>query len=297
MLLDRVDHLIDGIVEFAMRPRVRRLRRWSFVVTLPLAGLLIWLRGFQGAAILPALYIVALGAVLLLAKRIGGPRGELLLDFVMHPVGRRAFRTELHLVGTLARAVGRVAERRERPSEFPYHRGSSDLGVLLALAPAVVVELGVVELLLSSLPLWVRLAIAALSLYGFAWLTAWTLGQRVYPHRLDDDALQAHLGAFYRATVPLKAISTVDIGARRPAKRTELLLSGDTAAFAVGGRVDLRLQLASPVTVHRPLGDPVEVSQLELAADQPAALAEAIRERLNAGQATSRSDAWGVEAE
>ncbi len=256
MLIDRVDHLIDRVVEFARRPRMRRLRRWSFVVTLPVAGLLIWLRGFQGAAILPVLYVLGLGSVLLLAGRIGGPRGELLLDFVMHPVGRRAFRTELHLVATLARAAGRAARRRTEPTEFSYHRGSSDLGALLALAPAVIIELAVVELLLSGVPLWVRLAIAALSLYGFAWLTAWTLGQRVYPHRLGNDALQAHLGAFYRATVPLNAITSIDITPDRPAKRTELLLSDDTAAFAVGGRVDLRLRLARPVTVHRPLADP-----------------------------------------
>lgn len=64
--------------------------------------------------------------MLLLARRIGGPRGELLLDFVMHPVGRRAFRTELHVLVTLARAVARAAQRRARPAEFSYHRGSSD---------------------------------------------------------------------------------------------------------------------------------------------------------------------------
>jgi hypothetical protein len=36
-----------------------------------------------------------------------------------------------------------------------------------------------------------------------------------------------------------------------------------------------------PVMVRRPLGDPVEVTQLELAADDPAALAQAIRNRLH----------------
>jgi hypothetical protein len=39
--------------------------------------------------------------------------------------------------------------------------------------------------------------------------------------------------------------------------------------------------LARPVTVPRPRGDPVEVSQRELAADDPAALAQAIRDRFD----------------
>lgn len=280
MLRDRLERLVDRVVEFAMRPRVRKLRRWSFAVTLPLAGLLIWQRGFQGAVVLPLLYLLLLGGVLLLATRIGGPRRELLLDFVMHPVGRRAFQTELRLVATLAHAVRRALVRGTRTEEFSYHGRSSDLAVVLALAPVIVGEIIVVELLLSGLPLWVRLGIAAISLYGFLWLTAWTVGLRVYPHRLRDDVLEARLGAFYRAIMPLEAIAAVDVAPRRPAKRTELLLTDGTAAFVVDGRVDVRLRLARPVTIERPLGDPVDVRQLELAADQPAALAHALRERL-----------------
>lgn len=81
--------------------------------------------------------------------------------------------------------------------------------------------------------------------------------------------------------MPLEAIAAVDVTPQRPAKRTELLLTDATAAFVVGGHTNLRLRLSRPVTVERPLGDPVEASQLELAADQPAALAQAIRERLH----------------
>nr|MBA2299400.1 hypothetical protein [Chloroflexota bacterium] len=177
--------------------------------------------------------------------------------------------------------VQRAVGRGSRASEYSYHRRNSDLAVALALLPAIVGEIIVVELLLSGLPLWVRLAIAAISLYGFAWLIAWTVGLRVYPHRLRDDVLEARLGAFYRAVVPLEAIAEVDVTPQRPAKRTQLLLTDGTAAFVVGGHTNLRLRLARPVTIERPLGDPVEVSQLELAADQPAALAQAIRERLH----------------
>lgn len=259
-----------------MRPRVRKLRRWSFVVTLPLAGLLIWRRGLEGAAFLPAFYVLLLGAILVAARRIGGPRGELLLDLVMHPVGRRAFRTELRLVATLARAVQRVLGPGDRGDEFAYHGRSSELAMLLAFVPALVGEIVVVELLLSGQSLWLRLAVAGISLYGFAWLTAWTVGLRVYPHRVRDGVLEARLGTFYRVAVPLQTVATLDVAPRRPAKRTELLLTDGAAALAVDGHVDLRLRLTRPVSIERPLGDPIEVTQLELAADEPAALAHAI---------------------
>lgn len=290
MVSSRVEMVIDRVVEFAMRPRIRRVRRWSFVVTLPLGGLLIWWRGLQEAAIVPLAYAVVLIGILLGARRIGGLRGELLLDFVMHPVGRRAFRTELHLMATLARAVRRAVGRGDRTGEYSYHGRSSDLAVALAFLPAVAAEIAIVELLLSGVALWIRLVIAALSLYGLAWLIAWTVGLRVYPHRLLDGALETRLGAFYRAVVPLDAITAVDIVSRRHGTRTELLLTDGAAALAVGAKTNLRLRLARPVTVLRPLGDPVEVSQLELAADDPAGLAQAIRERLDRNEERTHDD-------
>lgn len=286
----RIERWIDRCVEFAMRPRVRTARRWSFVVTLPLAGVLFWLRGAQTAALLPVIYLLALGALVAVARRVGGPRGELLLDFVMHPVGRRAIKAEFHLFATLGRAARRGFTRKAAApqGEFPYTRRSSDLAATLALAPAVVCELAIIELLLSGLPLLVRLALGAISLYGLIWLVGWSLGLRVYPHRIHDGMLEARLGTFYRALVPLEAIGAVHLGSRRPGKRTQLVVDDTAAAFAVGGRADLRLELRQPIAVDRPLGDPIEVFQLELAANDPTALANALEERHTAKKGSER---------
>lgn len=264
-----------------MRPRIRRLRRWSFVVTLPVAALLIWLRGARGTILLPAAYLAFLGALVLLARRAGGARRELLLDLVLHPAGRRALRTELHLLATLARAVGRAFGRHGRSGEFSYHRRGSDLAIVIALVPALAAEIVAVELLLSGVTLWIRVAVAAISLYAFAWLVGWTIGLRIYPHRLGDGVLEARLGAFYRAAVPLEAIESVEVEPMRPSSRTELIVDDCAAVLAVGGSVDLRVELARPVMVERPLGEPVSVCRIHLAADQPALLAREIREHLN----------------
>ena len=50
------------------------------------------------------------------------------------------------------------------------------------------------------------------------------------------------------------------------------VLEGDTALLPARRRVDLWIDLTEPVTVTRPLGEPVQVRRIGLAADDPVAL-------------------------
>ena len=263
--------VIDAVFGFLLSPSVRRIRRWAFVVTVPAGVAIIVSLGLErgtGLVVVEALVVLLLVAV---AAKLGGERAEVVLDFVMHPTARRAMRTELTLLWTIPDAL--LGGRRARPgAPFPYHHGSNELGFALALIPVAIVELVVVELLLPGSWFWVKVAIALLTVYGVLSLVSIGLGLRVYPHRLRDDTLEVRMGQLYRAVVPRGLIREAVQRRERIGDRTRLLLRDDEALLVVNGRVDVRLELAAPVVVERPFGDPAPVTAIAFAVDRPAEL-------------------------
>ena len=264
---------IDALLALLMLPRVRRVLRWSFVVTLPLFAYLVSVRGVDTVLVLVALEFAGFLLVLAVAARLGGERGQLIFDIVMHPSVRRLLRSEATIVLTLARAPARLVRRGPRAGEFGYARGDAELPLALAMIPAVAAETAAIHLLLPDSLAALRIAVLVLSAYGLLWVLGWAAGLRLNPHRLGRDALPARLGALYRADVPLDAIRSVRVARTRSGGRTALALDGERALFAVGGRTDVHLELDRPILVHRPFGDPIEARALSIAADDPAALA------------------------
>ena len=262
--------VLDRLLAVLMHARVRRWRRWSFVVTLPIAGLVAWRFGLQSGALLVAARIALTATVALLALRLGGERGEAVRDLVMHPRLRRFLAVELRVLATVPRAV----LGRRRPGEFAYHRGDPGLPIALAFLPALAAEATVFHLLLPGWP-WAHVAAAALHAYGMVWLLAWGLGSRVYRHRLAGRALLLRNRAFYRAVVPVEAIAAIELRRERTGER-ELVLRDGAALLGARGRVDLWLELTTPVPVLRPLGEPVPVTRIAVAVDDPAAMRAAI---------------------
>lgn len=274
---------VDALFELLMRPRVARARRWSFLVTLPVGILVareLGLRPSLAHGLALALALAALDVALLLTvafagtRLLGRERREVVLDFLMHPSMRRLLRSELELQLTMPRALVRRLWRRRRGAEFSYHRGSWELGFALALLPVAAAEGAIVHLVLPDAWFWPRVAAAAVHAIGMAYLVAFALAPRVYPHRIVDGTLELRAGALYRARVPLAAIATVE---RRRARVERPRFPGDgTAELAASGRVDLVLCLHEPVAVERPLADPVPVSSIAVAADDSAAMLAAI---------------------
>ena len=131
--------LFDAVLGFLLRPRVRRVRRWSFVVTAPL-GFLVG-RSFgldlgDGVALgaVAALLDVAViaGVALAGARLLGQERRDALLDLLMHPVARRAIVGEARMLSTFPVALLRRL-RAPRGERFACHRGSHELGFAVAL--------------------------------------------------------------------------------------------------------------------------------------------------------------------
>ena len=159
---------LDAMLDWFLRPRVRRVTRWSFVVTLPLCALLISLRGLDTVLVIFAIEFAAFMLVLVVAARLGGERGEVILDFVMHPTVRRFVRSEALIVLTLPRALLRVAGvGRRSDGEYPYREGNvMDVPLRDRDDPAFAAKLVMVHLLLPDSLGWLRLAVVVLSLYG-----------------------------------------------------------------------------------------------------------------------------------
>ena len=260
-------------------PRGRRLRRWSFVLTLPaaLASALVLGLG-TGLALLAARVALWL-AILLLAWRVGGERGEAVRDLLMHPKVRRYARLELRVLGAPVLALGRLLRpaRRGRDDEFAYHRGGENAAIALALTPPVLAEAAAFQLLLPAGWFWAHVAAAALHAYMLVWLFALAAGPRLRPHRLQREHLVVRSGLLHAAIVPLNAVTAVEIDRRRVGERATLVVDGEAALLPSRRRVDLWLELAHDVRVTRPVGEPVFVRRLGIAADDPQRLAACLR--------------------
>lgn len=282
---------VDALFELLMRPRVRRLRRWSFVVTVP-AGVALFrgagLRPSLGDGLAAGLALAALDLALLATvafagtRLLGAQRREIVLDFLMHPSVRRLLRTELELQLTLPRALVRRLHAGAREPEFTYHRGSWELGFALALMPALATEALIVHLVIPPEWPWVRAGAAALHAIGMLYVLAFAVGPRVYPHRIAGDVLELRSGALYRARVPLAAIVAAERRRGRVERAVEL--GDDGARLGAQGRVDLALSLSEPVAVERPFGEPFETTTIAIAADDPEAMLAAIERGRLAGR-------------
>lgn len=274
--------VFDFVLGFLLRPRIRRVRRWSFIVTLPL-GLLVGrslgldlgdgvVLGVLGALLDLAIVAgVALGG----ARLLGQERRDALLDLLMHPVARRAIIGEARMLSTIPLVLLRRLRRR-RGAEFAAHRGSHELGFAVALLPAMLAEGGAVHLLLPDGWFWPKLILAGLHAYGVIMVLSWAVGEHTQPHRLKDGVLYLRPGQLYRTRVEATQVAGVEIASRRDGQRTGLVLGGDVPRLAVSGRTDVLLRFATPVRVERPLGEPVDVTELAIAVDDPARFVAAV---------------------
>lgn len=130
------------------------------------------------------------------------------------------------------------------------------------------------------------------------------LGPRVMPHRVVGGVLELRRGAFYRVRVPLAAIAGAEL--RRERAERPLELGEARARLSARGRSDLVLSLSEAALIERPLGDPVPVTSIAVAADDPAGMLAAIEEersalalaaeptRRRAALDAASSLAWGV---
>ena len=287
--------LFDALLGFLLRPRIRRVRRWSFLGTAPLGLLLGRSLGVDlgdGAllggvvALLDA--AVVIGVTLAGSRLLGQERRDALLDLLMHPVARRAIVGEARMLSTFPAALLRRL-RPPRGERFACHRGSQELGFALALLPAMLAEGAAVHLLLPAGWLWAKIILAVLHVYGVLMLLSWAAGARTHAHRLHRGILELRSGQLYRARVATTDVVAIETAAKRHGQRTGLVLGDGSACLAVSGRTDVTLRFAAPVRIERPIGEPVSVTGLSIAVDDPAHFVAAVEKARDAPRRAARA--------
>ena len=269
-----VTRLFDAIVGWLMRPKIRRVRRWSFVATLPLGLLIAHLHGVQEGAAVVAVRMACVAMLALVAWRVGGERGDALRDLVMHPRVRAFARAEFDILTALSRLLlarlGRGGDGRS--DGMTYARGTFGYALAFALTPTVASEALVMHLLLGDGVLaW---TLTALHGYMLIWLWGFALGPRAYPHRIGARAAVLRAGPMYRVVVPRGAILTATPRRDRIPGERGLVERDEEVLLPVRGRVDVTLEFTQPLRVQRPLHEPLSTSRLAIASDDPDALIE-----------------------
>jgi hypothetical protein len=190
------------------------------------------------------------------------------------PSCRALCRTEYDVLTALPRLLARRAAARPQAGAS-YARGTFGLPLALALTPVLVAEAVVVHLLLPVA--WLGWASTGAHAYLLLLLWGVLLGPGAYPHRLLRDGAELRAGALYRARVGSGAVvSTVRRRERVGASAGGLVERDDAVLLPVRGRVDLWLELAEPVPVHRPFGPVLWTRRLAIASDDPGALQAAL---------------------
>jgi hypothetical protein len=269
----------DRLIAWLMRPRVRRVRRWSFLVTVPVAFAVGHVYGVHQGLLVIAIRAALWGAVAVLAWRLRDERGEALRDLLMHPRGRAFARAEFDILSALPRLVVAVAGRR-RQAGMAYHRATFGLAMALAFTPVVVTEAAAVHLLLrGGIAAWI---LTGLHAYALLWLWGFFLGPRAYPHRVGARTAVLRDGPMYRVRLALPAVTGVTARTERVRDSNALTQRDGAVLLGARGRVDVWLELAEPVKVQRPLHEPLTTRRLAVASDDPGALVERLLARSSA---------------
>jgi hypothetical protein len=261
----------DSLIDWLMRPRVRRVRRWSFVATVPAGLLVAHLFGVrQGVAVVAAR--VALSVVVaIVAWRLGGDRGDAVHDLLMHPRVRAFARAEFDVLTALPRLLfARLAHI--GGVRLTYTRGTFGPALALAFTPIIVTEGLALHLLLGGG--WVAWVLTGLHVYMLVWLWGFALGPLCYPHRVGARTAVLRGGTMYRVSVRRsRIVSATERRERVPGERG-LVQRDDAVLLPVRGRVEVWLEFSEPVRVQRPLHEPLYTSRLAVASDNPDRLIE-----------------------
>jgi hypothetical protein len=252
------------LITWLMRPRVRRFRRWSFVLTVPVAVFVGRAYGYEHGVLVIGARVGLWLAVAVWALRLGGERGDAVRDLLMHPRARAILRTELDLVTVLPRLL--LARRTPGTT---YHRATYGLALAFAFTPMVVAEGALLHLLIRHG--WIAWMVTALHAYALLWIWGFALGPNAYPHRIGARAAVLRSGALYRVQVPLCAIATATARRERVGEATE---RDGAMLLPARGRVDVWLELTEPVRVQRPMRDALFVHRIAVASDEPDALVD-----------------------
>jgi hypothetical protein len=190
---------------------------------------------------------------------------------------RRAVAYEVGTWRSLWRWVRRRPDVPAGADAFPY--ASAVAPVLWTFVVLSAVEIPLVDWLLP----WrsARVALLVAGVYGLLWMLGLLASMTVYPHSVGDDGLRVRSGSAVDVRVPWEAIAAVRVRRRSvEGSRTVVVEEeGERRAVSVtvlsSTQVDVELRTPLVLPLARTSGRPV--TELRLAADDPAALVRRLR--------------------
>jgi hypothetical protein len=172
---------------------------------------------------------------------------------------------------------------RRRPlagDEFHYSKRSM-MGTMLAFVVMVMpVETLAYEFLIPWA--WLRWVLFFATIYMTLWVVGLYASLQVLPYRLEAGGLRLHYGLLADGFVPYAQIADVVAERAKAPEGQEGLRAQparDAVYLAAGGRTDLTLRLREPVVLQGMIKAAAPARVLYLAADDPARLAAALRDR------------------
>jgi len=121
---------------------------------------------------------------------------------------------------------------------------------------------------------------------GTVYMTLWVVGLyaslQVLPYRLEAAGIRLHYGLLADGFVPYAQIADVIVERAKAPEGQEGLRAvprRSAAYLAAGGRTDLTLRLHEPVVLQGMIKEAAPACVVHLAADDPAGLAAALRDR------------------
>ncbi len=275
---------------------MKRALKWLLPALVAVEVVLVWsgLLELRDAVIVIAavevlLVIVGMGEVLLVARRYRRGRAEgldawrALEEGLALIMPRRAAKV-LVLEPRLWACLLRWASRRMRPGEddFSYHKRSLAGGLLMVVVLTTPVELLIWEILVPWA--WLRIALLVLGIYALFWVLGFYASLIVLPHRLEEDGLRLHYGAFARGLIPYSEIEKIERNARKARKPGDGLQTHpeeNALYLAMGGKTDLTLRLRTPQAIDGLFRTSEPATTIHLSADQPEKMTSKLRQRVN----------------
>ena len=178
-----------------------------------------------------------------------------------------------------AAIVLRVARRTEAPPCTYAYAAASYQGLIFVVVFMLIAVEGVTSVVVSRfLPWpWLSPVLLVISVYAAVWIGGIYSSLRAVPHRLTAKGLIARYGLQAEAWIPWESVHDVRAEtAISPGGQDGLFVKDGSAAIAVGGKTKVALRLRTPIVVKGFLRSTSGVTELRLAADDPAALVAAI---------------------
>ena len=167
---------------------------------------------------------------------------------------------------------------RRDPRTFPY-AALSGQGLVIAFVLGLVVLEGVIGGLLARLVPWPWLSpvLIIISAYAAIWIIGIHASLRAYPHEVTEQGALLRYGVLGEAWIAWEDVDrVVKESLASPGGEEGLLIKGDVAALAVGGKTAVTIRRSTPGTVKGFLRDTAGINQVRVAAEDPDALVAAI---------------------